>query len=50
MKSTILKAELSVADIDRRYYRDHVVMIARHRSETDERMMVRLLAFAYARG
>jgi uncharacterized protein YaeQ len=46
LKSTIFKAELSVADIDRGYYRDHAVMIARHPSETDERMMIRLLAFA----
>ena len=46
LKSTIFKAELSVADIDRGYYRDHVLTIARHPSETDERMMVRLLAFA----
>jgi uncharacterized protein YaeQ len=46
LKSTIFKAELSVADIDRGYYRDHILMIARHPSETDERMMVRLLAFA----
>ena len=46
LKSTIFKAELSVADIDRGYYRDHVVTIAQHPSETDERMMVRLLAFA----
>jgi uncharacterized protein YaeQ len=46
LKSTIFKAELSVADVDRAYYRDHVVTIARHPSETDERMMVRLLAFA----
>ena len=46
LKSTILKAELSVADIDRGYYRDHALTIARHPSETDERMMVRLLAFA----
>jgi len=46
LKSTIFKAELSVADIDRGYYHDHVLMIARHPSETDERMMVRLLAFA----
>jgi len=46
LKSTICKAELSVADIDRSYYRDHVLTIARHPSETDERMMVRLLAFA----
>ena len=46
LKSTIFKAELSVADIGRGYYRDHAVTIARHPSETDERMMVRLLAFA----
>jgi uncharacterized protein YaeQ len=46
LKSTIFKAELAVADIGRGYYRDHAVTIARHPSETDERMMVRLLAFA----
>jgi uncharacterized protein YaeQ len=46
LKSTIFKAELSVADIDRGYYGDHALTIARHPSETDERMMVRLLAFA----
>src|SRR6185436_10291440 len=46
LKSTIFKAELSVADIGRGYYRDHVLTVARHPSETDERMMVRLLAFA----
>jgi len=46
LKSTIRKAELSVADIDRGYYRDHALTIAQHPSETDERMMVRLLAFA----
>ena len=46
LKSTIFKAELSIADIDRGYYRDHVLTVARHPSETDERMMVRLLAFA----
>lgn len=46
LKSTIFKAELSVADIDRGYYRDHTLTLARHPSETDERMMVRLLAFA----
>jgi uncharacterized protein YaeQ len=46
LKSTICKVELSVADIDRGYYRDHSLTIARHPSETDERMMVRVLAFA----
>jgi uncharacterized protein YaeQ len=46
LKATIFKVLLSVADIDRGYYRDHALTIARHPSETDERMMVRLLAFA----
>ncbi len=46
LKSTIFKCELSVADIDRGYYADHALTLARHPSETDERMMVRLLAFA----
>ena len=46
LKSTIVKAELSVADIDRGYYRDHALTLAQHPSETDERLMIRLLAFA----
>lgn len=46
LKSTIFKLELSVADIDRGYYHDHALTLARHPSETDERMMVRVLAFA----
>lgn len=46
LKSTIFKVELSVADIDRGYYRDHSLTLARHPSETDERLMVRVLAFA----
>lgn len=46
LKATIFKAELAVADMDRNYYGDHGLTIARHPSETDERMMMRLLAFA----
>jgi len=44
--ATIFKAELRISDMDRNYYRDHALTIARHPSETDERMMVRVLAFA----
>ena len=44
--STVYKVELSVADIGRGYYADHVLALARHPSETEERLMVRLLAFA----
>ncbi|HYJ19611.1 MAG TPA: YaeQ family protein [Burkholderiales bacterium] len=46
LKATIFKAELQIADMDRSYYADHSLTVARHPSETDERMMVRLLAFA----
>ncbi len=46
LKSTVFRADLSIADVDRGYYRDHVLRIARHPSETDERMMIRVLAFA----
>jgi uncharacterized protein YaeQ len=46
LKATIFKAELHIADMERGYYHDHAVTVARHPSETDERMMVRLLAFA----
>ena len=45
LKSTIFKATLQIADMDRHYYKDMGLTIARHPSETDERMMVRLLAF-----
>ena len=44
IKATIYKAAVQIADMDRNVYLDHAVTIARHPSETDERMMVRLLA------
>jgi uncharacterized protein YaeQ len=46
LKSTIFKIDLQVADMDRGYYADHALTIARHPSENDERMMARVLAFA----
>lgn len=46
LKATILKAELNIADMDRGYYADHALTLAQHPSETEERVMVRLLAFA----
>ena len=45
IKATIFKADLQIADMDRNYYAYHSLTLARHPSETDERMMVRLLAF-----
>lgn len=44
--ATIFKVKLLVSDLDRNHYADHELTLARHPSETDERMMVRLLAFA----
>jgi uncharacterized protein YaeQ len=46
LKATIFKTELQITDLDRDYYQAHTLTLARHPSETDERMMVRLLAFA----
>jgi len=46
LKATIFKAELSIADMDRHYYESHSLTLARHPSETDARMMARLVAFA----
>lgn len=46
LKSTIFKASLNIADMDRNYYGQHGLTLARHPSETDQRLMVRLLAFA----
>ena len=46
IKATIFKANLQIADMERHYYHDHALTLARHPSETDERLMVRLLAFA----
>ncbi len=45
LKATIHRAELQVSDMDRHYYASHALSLAQHPSETDERLMVRLLAF-----
>lgn len=45
LKAIIHKASVSYSDLDRNVYRDHSLTIARHPSETGERMMVRLLAW-----
>ena len=46
LRATIYKADIHVADSDRHYYGSHSLTIAKHPSETDERMMVRIIAFA----
>ena len=45
LKSTVFKAEIQVADLDRQHFGDYALTLARHPSETDQRMMVRLMAF-----
>lgn len=46
LRATVYKADLHIADTDRHYYATHSLTVARHPSETDERMMVRLLTYA----
>lgn len=46
LKSTVVKVELQVTDLDRHYYASHALTLAQHPSETDVRLLVRLLAFA----
>lgn len=46
-KPTIYKAKIALSDMDRNYYDTLNLTIARHPSETEERMMVRLLAFCF---
>jgi len=46
LKATIFKATLNISDMDRHYYQTHELVIARHPSETTQRMMLRIIAFA----
>ena len=46
LNATIYKVELTVSDMDRHYYEPHKLTIAKHPSETDDRLMLRLVAFA----
>jgi uncharacterized protein YaeQ len=46
LKATIYKAQIQIADMDRGVYGEHFLTLARHPSETDERMMIRVLAYA----
>lgn len=46
LRSSISKAELHIADMDRQYYQQHNLTLAQHPSETEERLMLRLLVFA----
>jgi len=45
LKATISKALLNIANMDSHYYEEHNLTLAQHPSETDLRLMVRVLAF-----
>ncbi|ELN2736046.1 YaeQ family protein [Pluralibacter gergoviae] len=45
LKATIYKAAVNVADLDRNRFLDASLTLAKHPSETEERMMLRLLAW-----
>jgi uncharacterized protein YaeQ len=46
LKATIYKIDLQIADMDRGYYATHKLTLAQHPSETAQRVMVRVIAFA----
>jgi uncharacterized protein YaeQ len=46
VKATVCKLELQISDIDRHYYASHTLTLAQHPSETEQRLMLRMLAFA----
>lgn len=48
--ATVYKAQLDLSDLDRNYYASHLLTVARHPSETEERLMLRVLAFALHAG
>lgn len=45
LKATVHRATLQVSDLDRHHYATYTLTLAQHPSETDARLMVRLLAF-----
>lgn len=46
LTASIFKAEIAISDLRRHHYHNYHHTLARHPSETDERMMLRLLCFA----
>ncbi|MGA1371465.1 MAG: YaeQ family protein, partial [Pseudomonadales bacterium] len=46
LRSTVYRCALDVANVDLGYYAAHDLTLARHPSETEARLMLRVLAFA----
>jgi uncharacterized protein YaeQ len=47
LKSSVIRLTLQLADLDRQRYRDFALTLAKHPSETEARLMLRVLAFAF---
>ncbi|MEA3523641.1 MAG: YaeQ family protein [Campylobacterota bacterium] len=45
IKSTIYKITLNIANMDTHYYNEHLLTLAKHPSENDLRLMIRVSAF-----
>ncbi|WP_339899449.1 YaeQ family protein [uncultured Gilvimarinus sp.] len=45
--ASVYKVHLNLSDTDRHVYNDSKLTLARHPSETEERMMIRLLAYCF---
>ena len=46
LKSTIIKAQLALSDMDKHVYETLSLTVAQHPSENEQRLMIRILAFA----
>jgi uncharacterized protein YaeQ len=45
IKATIIKLDLTISDMDRGYYQQHSLTMAQHPSETEQRLLLRTIAF-----
>lgn len=45
IKATVIKLNLTISDMDRDYYQQHNLTMAQHPSETEQRLLLRALAF-----
>ena len=45
IKATVIKLDLTISDMDRDYYQQHTLTMAQHPSETEQRLILRTIAF-----
>jgi uncharacterized protein YaeQ len=46
IKSSVYKLNLDISDCNKNYFNTHQLILSKHPSETEQRLMVRVLAFA----